>query len=508
MSVNAKDDAAALTWAKALGPLQSYNITVDVLRTANPESGKANSAAPPIDTVLAECADNTIGKHVFSYADLADADSDALPVVKADLPAIRAPVDVYLVDVPMENSPNLADAPASEDWKCHWQHDWKDLNHSTHLAGIIASKGYGFAGLAPNARLRPFTWEVYDSSTDSLQPVSDQERSKLADDINNSVPWRVLPIFLAATAFDLPRGVAKGASLPNEQARFVGKLAWAIQKRRPLLIVAAGQADKTDATPHQITATAPYSPQYFGDLDNVVVVTACKTCQRDDTRLLESAYYGPDFVHVAAPGGDFIPGWLSATDVGPGYGTSQAAAYVAGVAATMIGSFPDAYSSAFPVKLRLQVSSRVLPLQVGPTVSQDQLKLSAGVVDPILALLNPAKTWVKTAGGWSELRIKSWPRGGLDFGDPLGKKYHYDGDNILRVTRLFVPGTNQYRSVYIDQYKDGGQVNLGTVLRLGPVSVLGSPTLTLCDGAPFALDSAEDLIPALGGAFSDGCTDY
>ena len=109
MYIGAKDDAGALALAKAVSPLKSYNISVDALTRTNREPGKVN-AAPSNDQVLSECTDNTIGKNVYSYSDLADADTDAIGVVKAELPEQPVAVNVYLVDVPLQISPNLGGA--------------------------------------------------------------------------------------------------------------------------------------------------------------------------------------------------------------------------------------------------------------------------------------------------------------------------------------------------------------------------------------------------------------
>ena len=184
--------------------------------------------------------------------------------------------------------------------------------------------------------------------------MSESDRFQLADVMNDHVPDKPIPVYLAATRFPPPLGIPDGQPLAS-QKRFSGKVANAIWKGHPLLIVAAGQDPPHD--PHELNATTAFSPQYFGDLQNVVVVTACETCRRDDTKIMKSANFGQGFVHVAAPGGGDVPGWVSPNEVGLGHGTSQSAAYVAGVAATMIGNFPDAYSSAPLVKLRLQATS-------------------------------------------------------------------------------------------------------------------------------------------------------
>ena len=94
-----------------------------------------------------------------------------------------------------------------------------------------------------------------------------------------------------------------------------------------------------------------------------------------------NAYYSDPlvrFVHVAAPGVDPIAGWITDDAIGQASGTSQAAAYVAGIVASMIGYFPNSYTSPDVVKIKLQATSRPLPLRFDGTPIPMPKKLRQG----------------------------------------------------------------------------------------------------------------------------------
>ena len=87
------------------------------------------------------------------------------------------------------------------------------------------------------------------------------------------------------------------------------------------------------------------------------------------------------------------------------------------------------------------------------------------------------------------------------------KNVPFQRERYTELSKLSNLGGKQYWSLYIDEYKLGDNVDLGTVLRVGPVSISGPLNFTLCDNtnSTVKLDEVEDLIAPLGGRFSDGC---
>ena len=512
MHIPTKDDATASELGLRLqSSYGSRNVFIDVLKSKD-QPVKLNSA-PRSDKLKLECGDNSIVKSTYRYADLADADTDALGVVESERPLQGQPVDVWIIDVPILPSPNLYGSfgdkpPVSKDWHCHWGDFRPAFNHSTHMAGIIASQAFGFLGLATQARIQSFVWA--NPSPDGLQSklVSPSEQLKLFDLINANLKSisKPLPVYLAASSFPPPnRGddITPDTPLASPSDRLVGRIANAIVKMHPLFVVSAGQVDTGEAK--EISATVPLTPQHFGDEENVLVVSACDPCRRDDTRIAKWANYnraGQYFVHVAAPGGGDIPGWISPDDIGATPGTSQAAAYVAGVAASMISSFPQAYVHAYDVKSRIQVTSRPLQVAVGGVAVADQAKVTTGVVDPILALLNPAKDWLKDGTGWHEVKVRSAliPKAL----DANGQIFAVASGEMLRMVKIAIPSGSSYWTFYTDAAAVGE--NVASVGRVGPVSLDGKASLLLCDGRTVDMESIDDFIPSVTWGSSHACT--
>jgi subtilisin family serine protease len=211
-------------------------------------------------------------------------------------------------------------------------------------------------------------------------------------------------------------------------------------------------------------------------------------------------------VHVAAPGGGAIPGWVSEDSISMGAGTSQASAYVAGVAAAMLSNFSEQYQDGSEVKARLQITSRPLPLTSPAGPNQDDTKLNAGIVDPILALLDPSKHWLKKKGDkWAEIKLAAMP-------DKVVFKDFSDGDvdiqpaSIRRIYRMTVGATSRW-SIYTDYSIGNGDADANEVKRAGPLTpkVKTTKVFKVCDtpNSWLRADDIDDLIVAKSGLRAD-----
>ena len=95
----------------------------------------------------------------------------------------------------------------------------------------------------------------------------------------------------------------------------------------------------------------------MGNVENVIVVTAYEDSSTPFPHLRRDSNYSLDgLVHIAGPGGE-IPSTISNGKYVATGGTSEAAAFVAGVASAMVSLYPTYYPTAEKVKFRLQITA-------------------------------------------------------------------------------------------------------------------------------------------------------
>jgi subtilisin family serine protease len=495
--IETEDDDESKSVLRQLTSFRSKNILMYALWEDPPKS-KLYSNFPPESEFVKIC--NQPLNSTFDYRNLSSYDQDALKTVKKEFEDMKIKpetVRVHLVDTVMNPSPNLppaygkGSANTSSSWDCRWEEFKEALHHSTHLAGIIASQenGYGFAGLAPNVKLSPFHWtKPKAGKPDEREPGMADRIGTLRKRIYNEALLDDRVLFLAALELDnYPEIKRQDGHLPEPKIRLDRPLERAMIVAKRLVVVAAGQARAGEQVV-ELSPTSPRLPQNLGDQENVIVVTACTTCGRSDAALLDKAYFSPQYVHVAAPGGSPIVGWIGATSVGAANGTSQA-----GIAASMISHFPIVYSNAHKIKTRLQITSRPLP-------NADRQKIAAGVVDPVLALLDPRKHWVKEGGQWRSVRIRKFSTEWM----PLDSSSAIQTSRIRRLLKM--SSSPDQWALY---HNKGDQVGerLGEINRVDGINAVDSIAIEVCESsnAPKRLAEFDDFIPSLAGIQEDEC---
>ncbi len=509
--VPTSDDRAALALRDQLKSLQTPNVVVSPLVTqAAPAKFNSYANFPAASSVQSDCMSQQIAQKIADYSQLTGGDASAQELMLQGLGTPR-PVEVYLIDTVLNHPPSLRRAlgeiASAAPWTCKWQDNYVDfLHHATHLAGLIAGSGapFGFKGLASNVRLRSYEWWKPDDTQSSAIPGSSSRVSDLSDLITDN--WGKLVVYVAAIEFDPYDGLA-GGILSAPEKRFEGRLLeQTIKDAKPLVIAAAGQS-KNGVPPLRLFPEAPISPQNLGDLPNVIVVTACSSCD-ENSSLFSNAYYSDPsvhFVHIAAPGVDPIAGWITDDAIGQSSGTSQAAAYVAGLAASMIGYFPNSYTSPDAVKMRLQATARPLPLRPDGTPNPDAQKIAAGIVDPILAQLDPSKHWLKQNGAWQSVKIAKWSAQNINIVNTNGRSSGFRSLTLLRLVKTrTTAGVPVLWTFYVDAYK-AGLGNPADVARFDFVRNAGSTSLVLCNGSSVSLDKMDDFIIASQGIQPDEC---
>lgn len=183
--------------------------------------------------------------------------------------------------------------------------------HGTHVAGIVAGRinlASGTAGVAPNVSLM------------SLKYYSDSNTG--AENLRNGIKSLRWAISHGAKIINYSGG---GPEWSKEEYAAVKDA-----RDKGILIVAAAGNDHQDMS-------NPYSDRYFPcayKLDNVVCVTATTITNQ----IMNAANYGHSIVTLAAPGENI----LSTAPKGYVYmsGTSQATAFVSGVAALILSRRP------------------------------------------------------------------------------------------------------------------------------------------------------------------------
>ncbi|POR52607.1 S8/S53 family peptidase [Bosea psychrotolerans] len=417
------------------------------------------------------------------YSAFSDMDTDAIEATRIYTGIVDAAPKpfVHLLDTKLSPLPSLYPAygeqPVPLPSKCDWAFT-PGAHHANLLAGIIASqgKGTGFEGIAPNVNLRSF--DIFDPDNTNAKPIHEYIEENTYDQPG--------AVFLIAN--DRPSAYDKAPTLPVRNTRFREPLATTLLLKggiqRPFVVVAAGQPDKPADPVINIDARTNMFPQNLGDLPNVVVVTACTDCSKATAEVYPKANYSADswkFVHVAAPGGQPISGWTGPDTFGAAFGTSQSAAFVAGVAANMIRRHPDVYGHNGALKYRLQTCAWPLPhYNASGVANGDVAKIATGVIDPAVCNLNPRKSWVKDGNGWRPVDFKRWaPNTMFSPGQsPPGR--------VLRIMRTAQAPAAEW-TLYVDRDGDDdadSQIELGLgQVRKVPVTKLSTAAgIELCDG--------------------------
>ena len=260
--------------------------------------------------------------------------------------------------------------------------DWQDAFHGTHLAGIIGARDnrFGLIGVDPDAQITAWNWDVL-SGQRSRTAKAVVSRQASADNDGH------LQIYTFATEWPAPMN----ATVETRTTEDI--LAKRLTEEKPLVIVAAGEAPSAPEA-QEITALTRRAPVNLGDFPNVLVVTACTKCDGPNAGILPEAHYSKEFVHVAAPGFDLLSTVFDGK-YSRARGTSQAVAYATGLASLMAERYPQQYREAYQLKVRMEVTSTPFEL-VGKLLPGRGL--TAGILSPGVALLDPSKHWIKLNG--------------------------------------------------------------------------------------------------------------
>jgi subtilisin family serine protease len=215
-------------------------------------------------------------------------------------------------------------------------------------------------------------------------------------------------------------------------------LAKRLVDEKPLVVAAAGQA-ATAAAAAKITDETRSAPANLGDQENVLVVTACTKCNGPGAAILAEANYSNEFVHVAAPGANVLS-TAPRAKYARGQGTSQAAAFTAGLASLIVGRYPTYYGNdAYKVKVRLEVTST--PFELVGTLLPGRA-LGTGIVSPMLAAFDPSRHWLKRNGvDWSDVSSQGhagkfrWATDNLNFVDGDGRRVSVQIETVWRLVR-------------------------------------------------------------------------
>ena len=402
--------------------------------------------------------------------------------------------EVVLLDKPLLMHPDLKDAIPGENPDRTFENlslvqdgkqifeviDWNDDFHSTHLAGIIASRknGFGVIGVDPLARVVWWNWS--DLSTRTMTVAQKVARRQLEARASGA-----LQIYVFATSWSTPAYPSVAAMMADDG------LAKRFHDMKPLVVAAAGQADpRRKQLSQQIELKTTEAPMNQGNHEHVIVVTACQPCVGPGAQLLPNTNFSPTFVHVAAPGADVLSTVWGAK-YAKGVGTSQATAIVAGLASAMVARYPLVYKLAADVKTRLQVTST--PIELVGNGIEDGTKLAAGIVDPALATRDPRKHWLKAPGAEPQAVDRLvWNVETLRMDLSSGARKPIPTEEIWRVVTL-----NGRSVVYTEPAP-------GELKKWGPGTItVADPTRAIltADGAAVRLNQIEDLAlkhPVLG----------
>lgn len=190
----------------------------------------------------------------------------------------------------------------------HRSNNLKDTHgHGTHIAGIIGAEGgngVGISGVAP--RVSIMVLKYYDPE------------SRSADNLKNTVRAIDYAVKMNAHIINYSGG---GLSPAIEEKQAIERA-----MKKGILFVAAAGNEKSNSDIQK------YYPADYG-LPNIVSVTAIDKKKH----VLPSSNWGVSTVHIAAPGNNILS-TLPNGQYGHMTGTSQATAFVSGVAALLMAN--------------------------------------------------------------------------------------------------------------------------------------------------------------------------
>lgn len=183
-------------------------------------------------------------------------------------------------------------------------------SHGTHVAGIIGAEGgngIGISGVSPKVSMMIIKY--YDPT------------SKGTDNLRNTIRSIDFAVQKGANIINYSGGGLDYSQLEFEAIRRA-------QQKGILFIAAAGNERSNSDTNHYYPANYP--------LDNIISVTAIN----QNAQVLSSSNYGSKTVHLAAPGENIYSTFPNG-QYGQLTGTSQATAFVTGVAALIMANNRD-----------------------------------------------------------------------------------------------------------------------------------------------------------------------
>ncbi len=215
--------------------------------------------------------------------------------------------------------------------------------HGTHIAGIIGARGgngYGISGLSPNVSL--MILKYYDPNTNNLK---------------NTIKAIKYAVQMKAHIINYSGG---GIEFSAEEYAAIKQA-----ERRGVLFISAAGNEKSNSD----EKGKHYYPADY-DLTNIISVTAINEATVEKTQVLSSSNYGVSTVDLAAPG-ENIYSTLPGNAFGLMTGTSQATAFVTGVAALVMAHNRD--FSAIDVKKYILKTGDEHPSLVSKTGSSKVL---------------------------------------------------------------------------------------------------------------------------------------
>lgn len=439
----------------------------------------------------------------------------------------------------------------------------KSCHHATSMAAVMSARvdGEGFAGLAPGAPVALFDWQQ--ASLSELQAFIRARASSTYTEANGpqifvfaskfpNVASDTLTLIEATgqprsrTMFDRDREFLDWSypgtpdianlemkTLEDHTTRYRNPVVNDIRNMGPLWITAAGHTpDESPAgplSPWILDRTSVIAPMNLGDLDNVIVVTACDPCTWPDMALWRDANYGrPEektapntarAVTIAAPAWHYVAPLGPKQITGEHGGTSQAAAFVGGVAAGMLRCDAGAYVGRDNIVLADRVKRRLVLTSTPRLI--ESTREAAGVVNPAAALLSTSGVFARLNSQPAEGRYAALENAGhLGCGVPWFRLDSASGAllnkqtstrNLRRILRVpheqgptsWEPGDRWF--LYAFDPASNVKVDIIGPVQIAP-QVVAEPFIS-AGGRTFALAEIDELIlPDAGIPLPSGCS--